>query len=102
MGLAQFEQTSFWGITYKNTYFIRHEHSLNEAVHFHELVHVIQWGRLGVDTFLLTYAKGLFEFGYDKSPLEMMAYQHQHRFETDPQPYNVEQEVLEQIANVIP
>jgi len=100
MGLpqfAQFEQTPFAGITYKNTYFIRREHSRNETVHFHELVHVIQWDRLGVETFLLTYAKGLIEYGYDNSPLEVMAYQHQCSFEANPQPYKVEREVLEEI-----
>ena len=100
MGLpqfAQFEQTPFLGITYKNTYFIRREHSQNEGVHFHELVHIVQWGRLGVTPFLLAYAKGLIELRYDNSPLEVMAYKHQHRFEAGQPSYDVEYDVLQEI-----
>ena len=66
MGLAEFaefEQTSFDGITYKDTYFIRKDHAGDEFIHFHELVHVIQWRELGVEAFLLAYANGLLELG---------------------------------------
>jgi hypothetical protein len=50
MGLPEFaamENMSMDGITYKNTFFINHLH-LTESLCFHELVHVIQWERLGV------------------------------------------------------
>lgn len=100
MGLAEFaefEQTSFDGITYKDTYFIRKDHAGDEFIHFHELVHVIQWRELGVEAFLLAYAKGLLELGYRNSPLEGMAYRHQQRFQLDRQPYNVEFEVVGEI-----
>ena len=45
-----------------------------EAIHFHELIHVIQWRLLGPEDFLKSYANGLDEFGYENSPLEKMAY----------------------------
>ena len=53
----------------------------DESTHFHELVHVVQWARLGVDNFLLAYGVGLLQFGYQESPLERMAYSLQHDFE---------------------
>ena len=100
MGLtdfAKFERTSFDGITYKDTYFVRKDHASHESIHLHELVHVIQWRELGVEAFLLAYAKGLYERGYRNSPLEDMAYRHQQRFQTNLQPYNVESEVAREI-----
>jgi hypothetical protein len=32
----------------------------------HELVHVVQWSRLGVDNFLLSCGLGLLQFGYEQ------------------------------------
>ena len=77
MGLARFAdfvRGDFDGITYVDTIFLKPMQSNNENVHFHELVHVIQWRLLGPDRFLLSYANGLECFGYRKSPLEAMAY----------------------------
>ena len=77
MGLtrfADFERGDFDGITYIDTMFLRPTHSKNENMHFHELVHVIQWRLLGPDRFLFAYANGLDCFGYRQSPLEAMAY----------------------------
>ncbi len=51
------------GITYKDTYFINHLHQ-TESLHFHELVHVVQWDWLWVDDFLLAYGAGLMQFSY--------------------------------------
>jgi len=71
------------GITYKNTFFINHLHQ-TESLCFHELVHVIQWERLGVNNFLLAYGVGLMQFGYfdyQNSPLEQMAYSLQGDFD---------------------
>lgn len=78
--LASHAELQFGGITFKNTFFIARG-AETEALCFHELVHVIQWARLGVDRFLLAYALGLVRDGYEGSPLEMMAYCLQHRFE---------------------
>ena len=87
MGLPEFvemENMSKEGITYKNTFFINHLHQ-TESLCFHELVHVIQWERLGVDNFLLAYGAGLMQFGYfdyRNSPLEQMAYSLQAGFDS--------------------
>jgi hypothetical protein len=86
MGLSEFaamENMSMDGITYKNTFFINHLRQ-TESLCFHELVHVIQWERLGVDNFLLSYGAGLMQSGYldyRNSPLEDMAYSLQTRFD---------------------
>jgi hypothetical protein len=55
MGLgrfAAFEQGDFHGITYLDRYFIKRTVLTEEALHFHELVHVIQWRLLGRNVFL--------------------------------------------------
>ena len=78
--LAHMQQMSFDGITFKDTFFLRQGHA-SEGLHFHELVHVVQWARLGIDNFLLAYGFGLLRFGYEQSPLEQMAYTLQRSFE---------------------
>ena len=71
---ADFERGDFSGITYLNTFFVKQNNVSNEAIHFHELIHVIQWRILGPEQFLSLYADGLERFGYRDSPLEKMAY----------------------------
>ena len=78
--LAQMENMAMDGITYVDTFFVNHLHQ-TESLHFHELVHVVQWERLGVDNFLLAYGIGLMQFGYQNSPLEQMAYSLQDGFD---------------------
>ena len=93
MGLDRFrdfEQMDAGGITYLDTYFARADRAHDESLHFHELVHVIQWRLLGPERFLALYADGLERFGYRKSPLEAMAYRLQHRFQREAQPFGVE------------
>ncbi len=82
-GLPEFapmQQMAFDGITFKDTFFLQQGHS-SESLHFHELVHVVQWAKLGVDNFLLAYGFGLIQCGYEQSPLEKMAYTLQRGFE---------------------
>jgi len=82
-GLPEFtgmQKMTFAGITFKDTFFLQTGQSA-ESLHFHELVHVVQWAKLGVDNFLLAYGLGLIQFGYDQSPLEQMAYTLQRAFE---------------------
>jgi hypothetical protein len=96
MGLEQFsafERMETAGITYLNTYFLRAELSGDESLHFHELVHVIQWRILGPERFLALYADGLERFGYRNSPLEVMAYDLQGGFDYGRDPFDVELEV---------
>jgi len=59
---AHLQGRQFEGITFKNTFFVVKGREF-ESLHFHELVHVVQWCRLGVDNFLLSYGLGLLQFG---------------------------------------
>jgi hypothetical protein len=70
------------GITLVDTYFIR-ESNARESLHFHEMVHVLQWERLGIANFLRAYGIGLIEFGYIDNPLEGIAYSLQEQFDGD-------------------
>ena len=66
MGLtefAAFERQPMGGITYLDTYFLLPGGANDESLHFHELVHVIQWRVLGLENFLSLYAAGLAERG---------------------------------------
>jgi len=76
---AQQESRQFDGITFKNTFFAVEGH-VRPRLQFHELVHTVQYARLGVDRFLLAYGYGLLRFGYEQSPLERMAYNLEERF----------------------
>jgi hypothetical protein len=100
MGLRLFagvESKHYAGITYGDTYFVDRRYDRSESLHFHELIHAVQWDCLGFDRFLLAYARGLLRNGYARSPLEVMAYDHQRRFETDPVPYPAEALVREEL-----
>jgi hypothetical protein len=83
LGLGEFHALNaipWGGITYNDIYFLRRDLAC-PVLHFHELVHVIQYRRLGVDRFLWAYGLGLALHGYDDSPLEKMAYDLQLEFE---------------------
>ena len=82
-GLSEFaplHHMDFEGITFKDTMFVRRDRKY-DGLYFHELVHVAQWARLGVDDFLLAYAIGLAQQSYRETPLENMAYHLQAKFE---------------------
>lgn len=79
---AAFEHMDADGITYRDTYFVSRARADQESLHFHELVHIVQWHILGPTTFLLAYAAGLATAGgYAGNPLEVIAYQLQENFE---------------------
>jgi hypothetical protein len=78
--LGAFEAMPISGVTYRDTFFVR-EGQQSESLYFHEIVHVIQWDRLGVDRFLMAYGVGLMQSGYRNSPLEEMAYRLQADFD---------------------
>jgi len=83
MGLPEFvaiEQLPAAGITFRNLCFI-HAGMASESVHFHELVHAVQWRTIGVNHFMLTYGVGLLQHGYARSPLEVTAYDLQSQFD---------------------
>ena len=98
---ASFERQPMSAITFLDTYFIHPNAAADESVHFHELVHVIQWQALGPKNFLLLYAAGLAEYGYLESPLEKMAYAHQQRFDLSWPSYSVEEEVRQQTLGLV-
>jgi hypothetical protein len=75
MGLGDLIDGDHVGITYKNTYFIKRELENNYRLHFHELVHVLQWRFLGTSGFIERYIQELTENGYNDAPLEKMAYE---------------------------
>jgi hypothetical protein len=81
-GFEEFEDMEAGGITFKDTYFVLHASAGEESLHFHELVHVVQWKVLGVDDFIRCYALGHIVGGsYRNNPLEDMAYHLQQKFE---------------------
>ena len=83
LGLPEFEPMAAMpmaGITFGHMYFVQREH-WQEPIHFHELVHVVQWSALGVAPFLSTYALGIARHGYEASPLELAAFDLQGKFE---------------------
>jgi hypothetical protein len=99
---ADFERQPMGGITYQDTYFVETSAAAVEPLHFHELVHVVQWRVLGPQDFLLLYAAGLAQYGYRDCPLEAMAYDHQRRFDAGEPPYSVEAEVRRQTLALKP
>jgi len=103
MGLSRFavfEQGDFNGITYLDRYFIKQTVVTEEAIHFHELIHVIQWRLLGPEDFLAAYANGLDEFGYENSPLEKMAYDAEASFKRSFAIFDAEKFVTEQLGRL--
>jgi hypothetical protein len=94
---ADFEHGNFSGITYLNTFFIKRDELRNEAIYFHELIHVIQWRILGPEQFLRLYADGLERFGYGDSPLEVMAYDAEAAFVAE-EIFDAEQLVAQKLS----
>jgi hypothetical protein len=86
--LAAFETMPISGITYGDTFSVKQGHQ-SESLYFHEIIHVVQWERLGVDRFLMAYGLGLMQAGYRDSPLEEMAYRRQADFDRGQLPENI-------------
>lgn len=97
-GFAGFESMQAAGITYLDTFFVDRRCADDESLHFHEMIHVIQWQVLGPGGFLAAYADGLARFGYRDSPLEVMAYDLQARFENESAPFDAERLVREKLS----
>ena len=96
-GLGDFidNEDHFGGITYKDTYYLVPEAARDVGIHFHELVHVIQWRTLGARNFIQRYMEEIRRFGYsEKAPLEGMAYGLQRMFEKGVVPFDVERKVV--------
>lgn len=94
------------GICYGDIIFIDSDSKDNEALHFHELVHTLQYRYLGVEHYLKTYAEEAEIHEYRDNPLEVMAYHHQYNFEQHMyggvEVYDVESRVLAEMASLYP
>ncbi len=75
--------------------------AISEQTRFHELVHVMQYQKLGVRAFASRYVTGLLSTGgYEGIPLERNAYELDARFKADTsKPFSVEAEVQAWIDN---
>lgn len=106
MGLAGFDEFEYLdaaGITYFSSYFLRQGHERDESLHFHELVHVVQWQHLGPERFIMTYALGhLLSGGYRTNPLEEMAYRLQARFVANAPAFDVATIVPQELDRLVP
>ena len=98
--LAEIENWDLKGIPWENTIFIRRDLSQWDAVHFHEILHLIQWQSLGVDRYLTAWAIGTIIHGYRANPLEEMAFRLQTRFEFEEIPFDVVSEVTREVARL--
>jgi hypothetical protein len=104
MGLTQFqdfERMKIDGVTYYDTFFVRASLNNAEWLHFHELVHVVQWKCLGSDKFLLLYGLELLKNKYSDSSFEVMAYQLQSKFQHDNNSFDVELVIKSEIERKI-
>jgi hypothetical protein len=82
IAFAELAQMGLSAVTFDDTMFV-HQALRTETIHFHELVHIVQWRALGVDRFMLTYGLGVVERGYAHSPLEAIAYDLQSQFDRE-------------------
>lgn len=96
-GFGNLIDTDFNGITYKNTYFIKNGKENSLKLHFHELVHVLQWQTLGAKAFINRYMDEILRYGYEDAPLEKMAFALEEHFVKGGKPFNIYRHVQEKI-----
>jgi hypothetical protein len=90
-------------ITYHDVYFLGRARAADEALHFHELVHIVQWQVLGPERFILAYALGhVIGGGYSANPFEQIAYGLQDPLARQEKPFNVESIVERHLSQAIP
>jgi hypothetical protein len=97
---AEFERGDYDGVTYLDTFFVKRRSAAAERLHFHELIHVVQWRSLGPEAFLAAYAAGLENFGYRDSPLESMAYNAEASFLESGELFDAEKLVTDQLSRM--
>lgn len=96
-GLGDFIDMDVGGITYNDTYYVKKEAADELRLHFHELVHVLQWRELTPQAFIGRYIREIQEFGYDNSPLEKMAYVLDWHYQSKGRRLSIEQFVRENL-----
>ena len=84
LGLSQLLSPSAGGITLFDTYYLKPKVAGQLRVHFHELIHVLQWQALGPTPFIKRYMNEVITYGYRQAPLEETAYGFGDRFVADP------------------
>ena len=89
------------GLTLDHLIFIHRGLACREPLLFHELVHVMQWRLLGRHGFLLLYGLLLLRFGYDRHPLEAMAFDLQQRFEASKQPFDARPVIARRVQETL-
>jgi len=90
------------GVTYRNTYFLTPESQGVESIHFHEIVHVVQWHFLGEELFPLLYGLEAFSKEYRTNALEQMAYSLQASFDQGRDRFPLEAMVPYQLGRILP
>jgi hypothetical protein len=90
--------TSMAAITFVDT--VVSHHPFTDSLLFHELVHVVQYEKLGLQQFATKYVTGFLRGGsYEDIPLEVNAYSLEARFGQQPlTPFPVAQDVQSWIA----
>jgi hypothetical protein len=95
---SEFERGDYDGVTYLDTYFLKKARADDESLHFHEMIHIVQWRLLGAEVFVAMYAGGLEKLGYRSSPLEKMAYDAQESFTRSGPAFDAEKLVGEKFS----
>lgn len=102
-GFDEFENLDAAGITYLSSFFVRHGYERDESLHFHELVHMVQWQHLGPERFIMAYALGhLLSGGYRTNSLEVMAYTLQACFDHQAPGFDVAAIVRTELDRIVP
>lgn len=96
-GLGDFIDIDVGGITYNDTYYVKKGVAKKLRLHFHELVHVVQWRELTPQGFIERYIQEIQDFGYEEAPLEKMAYALDGHYQQEGRHLSVEQYVRENI-----
>lgn len=96
-GLGDFIDMNVVGITYNDTYYVKQSAANELRLHFHELVHVLQWRELTPQGFIERYIREIQDFGYNEAPLEKMAYALDGYYQQHGQHLSVEQFVRENL-----
>lgn len=97
-GLGDFIDGDYDGITYKDTYYLLPHAADKVNIHFHELVHVIQWRALTAKGFIQRYISEMQTYGYGRqAPLEGMAYDLEDHFKDGRPPLDIGKHVLKNL-----
>lgn len=89
-GLGDFIDMDVAGITYDDTYYVQRSVANELRLHFHELVHVVQWRQLQPLGFITRYLDEIQAHGYNDAPLEKMAYRLDGHYQANGKSLDVE------------